>query len=196
MASVNATPKSPQRNDARRNREAILAAARALFAESGEVPMYEIGRRAGVGQATLYRHFPSRGSVAAAIFAEELDGLERLAAESAGDPSSFFAILRGVADVQVRFHGMVDCMGGEGDSAADTAPLKARFLALIEEPLREAQAAGLLRPDFGLEDVFLLIAMIAGALEGVDGLGAGAAVGARALTLLFEGLSSPSPAAA
>lgn len=187
-----ATPSSPRRNDARRNREALLGAARELFAESSEVPMYEIGRRAGVGQATLYRHFPDRGSVAAAIFAEELDGLERLAAEQAGDPRAFFAILRAVAEVQVRFHGLIDCIGGEGAAAAETAQLKDRFLVLIEVPLREAMEAGLLRPDFDLEDVFLLIAMVSGALErpGQDPE-AGAAVSARALSFLFEGVGPP-----
>lgn len=189
-----AKPKAPQRNDARRNREAILDAARELFAESSEVPMYEIGRRAGVGQATLYRHFPDRGSVAAAIFAGELDGLERLAAERAADPRAFFAILRAVAEVQGRFHGLIECLGGEGGAAAETAELKARFLVLIEAPLREAKAAGLLRPDFGLDDVFLLIAMVAGALDQAGGE-AGAAAGTRALALLFEGIGSPGPAA-
>lgn len=188
---MSATPRTPQRHDARRNREAILDAARELFAESSEVPMYEIGRRAGVGQATLYRHFPDRGSVAAAIFAGELDGLERLAAERAGDPPAFFAILRAVAEVQGRFHGLVECLGGEGEAAAETAELKARFLVLIEEPLRVAKAAGLLRSDFNLDDVFLMIAMVAGAL---DQTGVGGETGTRALTLLFEGIGSPDSA--
>ena len=63
------TSETPLRKDAQRNREAILAAARELFAESADVPMYEIARRAGVGQATLYRNFPDRRNLAASLLA-------------------------------------------------------------------------------------------------------------------------------
>lgn len=188
-----APPKArSRRTDARRNREAILSAARELFALSGEVPMYEISRHAGVGQATLYRHFPDRSSVAAAIFAEELEGLERLAAEKAGDPDAFFALMRAVAAVQTQFYGLVDCMSGVPGAPAETAQLKERFLALVEGPLRDAKAAGLLRPDFGIEDVFLLIAMIGGALDKAVGSDEGAALAERAQTLLVEGIG-PGP---
>lgn len=189
MAAASKPPS--RRTDARRNREAILAAARELFARSGEVPMYEISRHAGVGQATLYRHFPDRSSVAAAIFAEELEGLERLAAEKAGDPEAFFALMRAVAAVQTQFYGLVDCIAGVPGAESETAQLKQRFLALVEEPLRDAKAAGLLRRDFGIEDVFLLIAMIGGALDRGAGTGEGAALAARAQTLLAEGIGSP-----
>lgn len=76
------------RKDARRNREAILAAARDLFAESGDVAMYEVARRAGVGQATLYRNFPDRDALIAALSVEWLDELERVGAEYAGEPDN------------------------------------------------------------------------------------------------------------
>src|ERR1700742_4116175 len=98
-------PEPPLRRDARRNRDAILTAARQSFAETGDVPMYEIAKRAGVGQATLYRHFPTRGLIAIAIFAEELDGLDTLAAEHADDPDAFLVLLHAVVDLQVRLHG-------------------------------------------------------------------------------------------
>lgn len=51
----------PLRADARRNALAVIEAARTLFAENGvDVPMEEVGRAAGVGKGTLYRHFPTR----------------------------------------------------------------------------------------------------------------------------------------
>ena len=71
LVLVSATSQAPRRKDAQRNREAILAAARALFAECADVPMCEVARRAGVGQATLYRNFPDRGDLAAALLLEE-----------------------------------------------------------------------------------------------------------------------------
>jgi AcrR family transcriptional regulator len=191
MMPVAAPTKVPQRKDARRNRETLLSAARDLFAESGEVPMYEIARRAGVGQATLYRHFPDRGAVASAIFAEELDGLERLAAENAGDPNAFFVLLRAVVQLQVQFHGLVGCVQGEPGMDSDTEHLKERFIELLRQPLRDAKAAGTLRSDLGIDDVFLLIAMVAGALDMQDNPAASAAASARVLTLLVDGLGSP-----
>src|SRR2546423_12055203 len=65
------------RRDAQRNRERILEAARAAFAEHGlGVGVDEIARRAGVGVGTLYRRFPTKQSLVHAIFADRLDPLE------------------------------------------------------------------------------------------------------------------------
>jgi len=68
---------TPRRKDAQRNREAILSAAKELFATSADVPMYEIARAAGIGQGTLYRHFADRRSIAIALFDEALVLAER-----------------------------------------------------------------------------------------------------------------------
>ncbi|MGI8411095.1 MAG: TetR/AcrR family transcriptional regulator [Solirubrobacteraceae bacterium] len=65
-----------RRKDAQCNQEAILPAARELFAEGGEIPMREGARRAGVGQATLYRNFPDRRDLAAALLAEQMERTE------------------------------------------------------------------------------------------------------------------------
>ena len=72
------TPDSKRglRSDARRNKERLLAAARELVAEVGnEVALDEVARRAGVGNATLYRHFPSRAELLAALYADEVAAL-------------------------------------------------------------------------------------------------------------------------
>jgi AcrR family transcriptional regulator len=69
------TPDSKRglRSDARRNRNRLLDAARELAAEVGnDVALDEVARRAGVGNATLYRHFPSRGELLAALYADEV----------------------------------------------------------------------------------------------------------------------------
>ncbi len=80
------TSETPLRKDAQRNREAILAAARELFAESADAPMCEIARLAGVGQATLYRNFPDRRDLAAALLVEQMEQTERLASSTPGTP--------------------------------------------------------------------------------------------------------------
>src|SRR5438105_926111 len=64
------------RSDASRNMARLLATARALVAEAGsEVALDEIARRAGVGNATLYRHFPTRADLLAAVYADEVASL-------------------------------------------------------------------------------------------------------------------------
>ena len=81
----------PRRADARRNHDLLLAAARKVFAEQGpSAPLDDIARAAGVGNATLYRHFPSRQDLIVAVYADEAEALrargeELLATEPAGD---------------------------------------------------------------------------------------------------------------
>lgn len=73
-----------RRADAARNAAALLTAARELFDESGhDIAMDEVARRAGVGNATLYRHFPTRGDLLVAAYAEEVDALCRRGADAA-----------------------------------------------------------------------------------------------------------------
>jgi AcrR family transcriptional regulator len=64
------------RADARRNRDALVAAAAAVFEGSGpDAPLDVVARRAGLGNATLYRHFPTRADLLVAVFAEEVETL-------------------------------------------------------------------------------------------------------------------------
>jgi AcrR family transcriptional regulator len=74
-----------QRADAARNVDLLVAAARALFDERGvDVPLDEIARRAGVGNATLYRNFPSRGDLLVAVYSQEVDALRERGAALLG----------------------------------------------------------------------------------------------------------------
>jgi AcrR family transcriptional regulator len=186
---VTAIVDSPRRKDALRNREAILNAARELFTESADVPMYEIARRAGVGQATLYRHFPDRRNLAAAILAEHMERTERLAAEHAGDPDAFFLLLRGLVESMgaSRAIGQLaredDCLGSA------LARSRERLAELMQEPLRAAKAAGTLRRDLTIDDVFLVLSMIKGAVERADDAAARAAAASRGLALVLDGLT-------
>jgi AcrR family transcriptional regulator len=184
------TSEKSLRKDAQRSRSALLAAARQLFAESGQAPMHEIARRAGISRATLYRHFPDRSAIALAIFADELAGLERVAAESTGQPDAILVLLRAVADVQARFKGLVDCLRASPAGTAGEDRLKGRFADLIEQPLRDGKHAGRVRDDLTVDDVLLVIAMVGGAVERRDD---GPAMADRAMTLAIEGLASRTP---
>ena len=75
------------RADARRNRDQLVDAAGALFAERGpDVPMEEIARRAGVGVGTLYRRFPDRDALVRAVAYESLQRVVANARSAAGEP--------------------------------------------------------------------------------------------------------------
>lgn len=183
------TSDAPKRKDARRNREAILSAARELFADSADVPMYEVARRAGVGQATLYRNFPDRRDLAAALLLEEMEHTEQLAAEHAGDPDAFFVLVRSVVETIARFHPVGElakedaCLG----SALETR--RRRLRELLKEPLRAAKAAGTVRCDLTIDDVFLVVLMVRGAIDSGEGPSGRSAAAGRALALLLDGIT-------
>jgi AcrR family transcriptional regulator len=181
----------PRRKDAQRNREAIMVAARELFAESGDVPMCEIARRAGVGQGTLYRNFPDRRDLAAAFLDEEMANTERLAAEHADDPDAFFVLLRDVVETIARFHGIGELAREDACVGSALERRRRRLAELMKGPLRQAKAAGTLRRDLTIDDVFLIVLMVRGAVEEADGAAARAAAASRALTLVLDGVSPP-----
>jgi AcrR family transcriptional regulator len=185
------TPELPRRKDAQRNREAILNAAWDLFAECADVPMYEVARRAGVGQATLYRNFPDRRDLAAALITKELERTEQLAARHAGDPDAFFVLLRQVVETTGRFHGISQLAREDACLGSALERCRARLAELMTGPLQDAKAAGTLRRDLAMDDVFLVLLMAKGAVEGTEGFGASASAASRALSLVLEGISPP-----
>lgn len=71
-----AGPQRARRSDAQRNYELLLAAAREVFHERGvDAPLDDIARRAGIGNATMYRHFPARRDLLVAVYADEVTAL-------------------------------------------------------------------------------------------------------------------------
>ncbi len=186
---MSVTVEPARRKDAQRNREAILNAARELFAECADVPMCEVARRAGVGQATLYRNFPDRGDLAAAVLTEWLERTEQLAARHAGDPDAFFVLLRQVVEMTWRCHGIKELAHEDASVGSAIERFRRRLAELMTQPLRDAKSAGTLRRDLTIDDVFMILLMARGATDGVDGSAARASVAGRALALVVEGIS-------
>ena len=78
----------PKRADARRNYDALVAAARAAFAEDGTgAPLEDVAERAGVGIGTLYRHFPTRVALLEAVYVDEVEAMARAADDLSELPS-------------------------------------------------------------------------------------------------------------
>src|SRR5690349_13766709 len=83
----------PMRADARRNYERLLAAGRDAFSERGEqASMDDIAKRAQVGPGTLYRHFPSREALLAAVYRDDVGLMAKRATELAGTLAPFDAL--------------------------------------------------------------------------------------------------------
>jgi AcrR family transcriptional regulator len=177
------------RQDARRNRAAILDAARELFAQSADFAMCEVARRAGVGQATLYRNFPDRNTLAAEVLREHVDHIARLAAEHAEDPDAFFVLLRSLVEGTVRMYALGELAREDACIGSRLEQERLRIAGLMRRPLRVAKAAGAVRRDTTLDDVFLVLLMARGAMERAPDAAARAAAVGRVLTLTLEGLA-------
>ncbi|MCV7104042.1 TetR/AcrR family transcriptional regulator [Mycobacterium palustre] len=183
-----AQPARPLRADAARNRTRVLDVAYQAFAAEGlSVPIDEIARRAGVGAGTVYRHFPTKEALFAAVIENRMqrlvdDGHALLESEGAGE--ALFAFLRsmvlqwGAAD-----RGLVDALAGYGIDIARAAPrAENAFKAMIGELLRAAQQAGTARRDIAMAD---LKALLVGcqAMQAYD-----SALAERATAVVIDGL--------
>lgn len=182
------------RADARRNRDRLLAEARAAFLDHGtDASLEDIAARAGVGVGTLYRHFPSREALLEALLRERFDALTVTARRLATHPSAREALRLWTlefVDTTTVYRGLTAALMAtlhDPDSAlhASCAAMRAEGAAL----LARAQAEGELRADLTPAEFLSLVAGVAWAREQ---LGAGSQ-GDRLLPLLFEGLYGAGP---
>ncbi|MFD5035566.1 TetR/AcrR family transcriptional regulator [Streptomyces sp. NPDC058377] len=147
------------RSDALDNRASLLDAARALFSADGlDVPMREIARRAGVGPATLYRHFPTKQTLIAEAFADQLHACRTIVDEGCADPDPWRG-LRGVIEKICEVHaldrGFTEAFLSTVPGGPDLAS-RAYTLEALAGLARRAKDAGGLRPDFALDDLVLV----------------------------------------
>jgi AcrR family transcriptional regulator len=163
--------KRAPRADAARNRERLIATALEMFAESGiTVSVEEIVKRAEVGIGTLYRHFPTKDALIAAIVVERFDRMTAYAEglSSATDAGAALAtILEQLVIEGAAKKDFVEAIGGPDKlSAAGLDPVKTRFKAAIAVLVTRAQAAGAIRADVTATDVIALVRGISVAADG------------------------------
>lgn len=178
-----------KRADARRNEETLLAAAAEAFTEAGvNVPVRDIASRAGVGVATIYRHFPTRADLIVAVFRHQVEACaEAGPALLAASGTRHDALGRWISlfvDFLITKHGLAEALRPD-DPAFETlhAYFLDRLVPVCGQLLDAASAAGEIRPGM---DAYLL-------MRGVGNLCAGAGndprYDARRLVgLLLEGL--------
>ncbi|MFG3104997.1 TetR/AcrR family transcriptional regulator [Streptomyces sp. NPDC048182] len=154
-------PAEPLRADARRNRERILDAARETFAARGiDAPMSAVARRAGVGAATLYRHFPTRAALVTAAFAEQLALCAAALDDALADPDpgrGLRVLLEKVCAMQVTDRGFGAAFMAEFPDAFDYEGERDRAEHGLTRLVRRARDTGRLRADFALSDIMLVL---------------------------------------
>ncbi|WP_129770186.1 TetR/AcrR family transcriptional regulator [Streptomyces sp. L-9-10] len=162
QADLPAGADRPVRADARRNREKLLAVARAAFAAADDtVALESIAREAGVGIGTLYRHFPTREALVEAVYAAELDDVAT-SAPGLLDELPPEAALRAWMDRYAGFvatkRGMIDTLRtGWASGRIATPTTRERITAAIGTILAEGARTGSLRADVDPEDVTTLL---------------------------------------
>lgn len=153
------------RSDAQRNHDAVLAAARAVFARAGaDAPMEDVARAAGVGKGTLYRRFPTREHLFAAILQERVDELDASAQRALAAPDAWRALREWLAlydRCATEYPGMSARVGealGDDSSAVGTmcGPMKDSFARLFERARREVPLRADLTPPLLLSMVSAL----------------------------------------
>jgi AcrR family transcriptional regulator len=152
-----------RRSDARRNREAILAAALEALAESPDASLNAIARRAGVANATLYRHFPTREELVLATYQQEVRRVVDAAGQLLEKQAPIDALrswVERLAGYAVTKHGLADALRkatGPGRDLSSTDTYTA-IVAALDRLLRANISAGSLRPDLDAADVILALA--------------------------------------
>jgi AcrR family transcriptional regulator len=180
-----------RRVDARANRGRILDVAEEVFGRGGEsASTEEVARLAGVGHATVFRHFPTKAALLQAVLVRRFDRL-RGQAEAllhTTDPgTAFFDFFRHlVADAATKIaiaEALLDAGGdGDGDAAQASNGLRRAVGALLQH----AQQAGAVRDDVELPEVYALLVATSRAAAHAD---LDEEVKARALAIVFDGLA-------
>lgn len=182
------------RQDARENRERILAAAEEVFGTQGAAgSTEEVARRAGVGHATVFRHFPTKEELIEATLLRHFDHLTdqalAIAIAATPDPATGWrTLLRTMIETGATKLTLGTMLPAKPSTAAIDA--SDRLKAAVSEVLRQAQNSGAVRPSATVEEVYLLIRGLAQASATMP---PHPETLSRAIDIVLSGLSQPAP---
>ncbi|WP_425575255.1 TetR/AcrR family transcriptional regulator [Streptomyces durmitorensis] len=192
--SQRATP--PRRRDARRNWDLLVEAAREVFAEQGlEAPLDVIARRAGVGNATLYRNFPTRAALIDAVFHDLLTGTMAVGEQARSAPDAWAALndyLRAVFVTLAADRGTNDLMTTHLEGIEALQAVHAHNRETMEILLSRGREQGTVRADATTEDVLFALAALGRAIPALTTATTPEAW-RRPLTLFLAGLHTSPP---
>jgi AcrR family transcriptional regulator len=186
---VEAATAKPLRADARRNREAILVAAKTVFARYGEdAQMDDIARKAKLGVGTLYRHFPTKGALIEALLADRFWQLVAFVEKHMDDEDAFDGLCRSLWEgsaLAARDRGVSQLFAAHIAEATAAHEAQRELVRLTAELIARAQAQGGLRGDFEVEDI---PTMMCGVTQAMHVLHGDEDRWKRHLRLLFDGM--------
>jgi AcrR family transcriptional regulator len=180
-----------RRADAQRNRRLLLEAAAAAFSEGGiDVPAGEIARRAGVAKGTLFRHFPAKGDLIAAVLAERMREMRELISDVA---DTWPPGLAAVAELMTRGAAMLaadrsffDAASAQVDLGPELLGEKLALEAALDELVAAAQRSGEVRSDVRGVDLAMLMMAATNTCAPTEALAP--ALWRRYLALMTDGL--------
>jgi AcrR family transcriptional regulator len=195
MARISVQPElcvdKPLRADARRNREKVMAAARAAFAEHGsDAQMDDVARRAEVGVGTVYRHFPTKEALFAALLE---DTFARIAVRARGALEeddvwrAFTALMWDAGESLAGDRALAEAM--QADLSPEPCPGQLELGEIFAQLMARAQAAGTMRPDAVVDDIPMLMCGIGSATVRKHAFGA---AWRRHLAIVLDGLRARS----
>ncbi|QRY45876.1 helix-turn-helix transcriptional regulator [Mycolicibacterium boenickei] len=157
------------RADAQRNRMAVLAAAEAAYAEQGvDVSLNEIARRANTGNATLYRHFPTREALLAEVYTGHLERYCALAEDAAQADDAATALrdcVFATCALQATNRGLADLLASLRPLSPHVEELRARHYRAVAMLFERAVRSGKVRADAGPSDLAVLLIANAGLIH-------------------------------
>jgi AcrR family transcriptional regulator len=193
VTETNPTPGAKAlRADARRNREAVLAAAKKLFADQGlDAQIPDVAKAAKVGVGTVYRHFPTKDDLIAALAAEHFERLAQKARECLEMADAWEAIsdfIRFSTQIQADDRGLCEVTGSRAD-LMDTAALTTGLPELCDRLVKRAQRSGKLRRDLAWEDIPMIACSLGRSTYATMGPAAGR--WPRLVEIVLDGLRAP-----
>lgn len=176
------------RADARANRDRILEVARAALIADPETPLSAISKAAGVGQGTLYRHFPTREALALAIYRKEISAVAALASTLLKEhpPLEAFRLwCAQLADSSAMKRGVAGLLQGS-TSEDDKRETYQQMVLAVRSLIAACQASGAIDRDANADDVLILL----GVLWQIPSHPGRDAQSARIIALIFRGLGA------
>ena len=154
----------PQRSDARRNRARLIEAAAGAFRDEGlDIGVDELARRAGVGIATLYRHFPAKTDLIVAVMDLVFEELERAAADALStDPPelTLSTFLNATLAVQCQNRGFLESFAQHDLPGEVREALTQRILRILEPIVEAGHRTGTIRPELNTTDLLVIVRML------------------------------------
>jgi AcrR family transcriptional regulator len=181
-----------RRADALRNREAVIAAARMLFADQGlDAQMPDVAKAANVGVGTVYRHFPTKDDLIAALVAERFERLAERARRGLESPDAWEGVadfIRFAAQIQAEDRGLCEVMGSR-PQLMNAAAQAAGLPELCDRLVKRAQRSRQLRADLDWEDIPMIACGLGSATRATPAPSSGR--WPRLVEIILDGLRAP-----